>query len=662
MLSRTVAAFTILLFLVVYFPRAMSAEKIAVNQIDTKQSLVIIDGVEVRVPTPYKVVERIFVERFERSLRIRLSDGLEGVGVEWFRIERLVNVTLDMDLTEIYRKQFRVIFFEPVEYELWKSSKPAKPLAEKDCDWRCKVVLNLGDRKLEDEIYLVVTLNKDEPAGPLNVVTRYVSRFYIFFIIPTDTRNIVGFPIEGLNKYELPLPVRADGFGEVKVRFQSNVPVKLVVECYSERTGEQRGVECRTAEGREGALFFKADLYSRFYLPRVAFFIYNREPQDARVKLWAEFSWAGVPNPTTASMYVGDEPSKTHERVLKLLPRYVEKNWSREDVLWLNDWSTNKQYRTSIGRGFYECSDKTGLDELVIETEEPSGAKYKLLILDRYDSKIFWTHAIKLGSYRDPSDILPLLKPLAEAGPTSKAKIKLSNLKECPDIIAIRADNGTIGIRYKLFTKWTEVPTGIFGDPSGWIAQTSLRFGGMPAGLLTLRVEGEFKAERPVNFHIVDYTVLRENRGVIFYEARNTKSGKFSFYIYGVSGILVVGENLGWEPTEVNVWIKYEPVQTVLYTRPTTEPRVTTSPTRAMTTKIIPTTATVTTTRTQAGTFTTTTAVSNNDTFIQTALLLAGIVVGILVGFIMAGRRRVTSKGGGISQTTNRGFKIHPSS
>ncbi len=630
--SRTVSAFIIALFLIVYFPQGMSAGQISINQIDTKQSIAIMDGVEVRVQTPYVFVERAFVYNFERGLTISMRNARVGDR----SIDKLVNVTLDMDLTEIYRKQFRLLFFEPIEYELWKNGKPAKPLAEKDCDWRCRVVLNLGDRRYEDEIYLVA-LNKDEQKHPLNIVTRYVLRLYALLTVSEMTY----LPKEGLNGYWLALPVYGDGYGEVRVRFQSNVPVKIVVKCYNERSGTDIGTDCYTAEGREGAFSFKVDLYSKYYLPRVQFLIYNRERVDARIKLWGEFSWVSAPNLRIVDWYGGDEPGKIHERTLRLQTRYVERNSSRESVIWLG----GREYRRSID--YYTCPE-TGFDKFLVETEEPSGAKYRLLVLNSYDSKIFWTHANKIGYLRDPSDILPLLKPLAEAGPTSKARIDLSNLKECPDVVFIRAENGTIGIRYKLLTKWTEVSTHIGGSPREWIVKIPFSFGRLLGSLLNpLRVEGEFKAERPVNFLIVNYDDFSENRGIVFYEARNAESGRFSFYKYGGQGIMLIGENLGWEPTEIKVWIRYEPVQGVAGAKTITETRVVTQPLRTTTTTTPKKTTTIFTSMTQTGTFTDTTAATTTDAVIQ-IILLAGVGMGVLAGFIIASRRRAASKSGGM--------------
>jgi hypothetical protein len=294
--------------------------------------------------------------------------------------------------------------------------------------------------------------------------------------------------------------------------------------------------------------------------------------------------------------------------------------------------------------GYYPCSDKTGLDKLVVETEEPSGAKYMLLVLDRYDSAILTAYA---PISKDPSGILPYLKPLAQTGPTSKARIELSNLTECPSVVAIRVDDVRIGIKYRLFTKWTEVPSGIFGEPGGWSSRTSLAFQTFPMLLLTpLRVEGEFKAERPVNFLIQSsYTYTGLTEKAIFFEALNAKTGKFSFYTYGLNGIDIIAVNLGWEPNEVKVWIKYEPVQGVPGVRSGTETRTTTSPLRTTTTLAGPKTTTATTTGiTQAVTFTATTAVSDNNTAMLIALPLIGIVAGILVGFIIANRKRSTGK------------------
>jgi hypothetical protein len=267
----------------------------------------------------------------------------------------------------------------------------------------------------------------------------------------------------------------------------------------------------------------------------------------------------------------------------------------------------------------------------VLETEETSGAKYILLALNKYD------YAILLNS-KDKSGIMPYLKPLAQTGPTSKARIELSNLTECPHLVAIRVDNVKTGIKYRVFTKWTE-------DAGGWSSRTSLAFQTFPMLLLTpLRVEGEFKAERPANFLIQSsYRGLTEK--AIFFEALNAKSGKFSFYTYGLDGINIIAVNLGWEPNEVKVWIKYEPVQGVPGVRSGTETRTTTSPLRTTTILAGPKTTTATTTGiTQAVTFTATTAVSDNNTAMLIALPLIGIVAGILVGFIIANRKRSTGK------------------
>jgi hypothetical protein len=611
-----------------------SAKKIEVNQIDAKQSVVIMDGIEIRVPTPYKYVERTFVKRSsltDGSVRISLSEALEGIILDWYyKVEKLINVTLELEVTEVNRKRFKLFVFEPIEYDLWLGGKPAKPLTEINCDWRCKSSLQLGDR---DARQLIILVGQNKSA--LTLVTKYVLRFLALL----KTKEVT---------YTLLLPVRADGFGEVRWRFQSNVPVKIVVYCYNERTGDQRKIECHTAEGRGGSFSFKVDLYGKYYIPKVEFSVFNSEREDARVKLWAEFSWANAPNPSIARWYEGDEPGKTHERVLNLLPRYVEKNWSYEDVRWVERYH---YYDYIASRGYYECSDKTGLDKLVVETEEPSGAKYMLLVLDRYDSAILTAYA---PVHKDPSGILPYLKPLAQTGPTSKARIELSNLTECPSVVAIRVDDVKIGIKYRLFTKWTEVPTSIFGDPGGWLSQTSITFQRLPLQLpAPLRVEGEFKAERPVNFFIAPY-FRGINEGAIFFEARNAKNGKFSFYTYGEYGISIVGENLGWEPTDIKVWIRYELAQGIAGAKSGTETRTTTSPLRTTTTLAGPKTTTATTSITQAVTFATTTAVSDNNTAMLIALPLIGIVVGILVGFIIASRKRATGKSDVTPQPVNK--------
>jgi hypothetical protein len=617
-LTRITAAFTILVFLSGSFIPTASAKKIEVNQIDERQSIVLIDGLEIRVPTPYMFVERTYVKSslLDGTVRISLTEPFfeDKTPVSYNRVEKLINVTLELEVTEVNRKRFKLFVFEPIEYDLWRGGKPAKPLTEIDCDWRCRTSLKLGDRDTKDNNIIVVGQNKSQHT----IITKYALRFLAL----RKTEEVT---------YTLPLPVRADGFGEVRWRFQSNVPVKIVVYCSNERTGVERATECHTAEGRGGSFSFKVDLYSKFSLPDIKFSVLNREREDAHVKLWAEFSWANVPNPSIARWYEGEEPRKTHEKVLNLLPRYVEKNWSYEDVRWVERYH---YYGYIASRGLYECSDKTGLDKLVVETEEPSGAKYMLLVLDRYDSAILTAYA---PVHKDPSGILPLLKPLAQTGPTSKARIELSNLTECPSVVAIRVDNVKIGIKYRLFTKWME-------DAGGWSSRTSLAFQTFPMLLLTpLRVEGEFKAERPVNFLIQSsYRGLTEK--AIFFEALNAKTGKFSFYTYGLDGIDIIAVNLGWEPNEVKVWIKYEPVQGVPGVRSGTETRTTTSPLRTTTILAGPKTTTATTGITQAVTFTATTAVSDNNTAMLIALPLIGIVAGILVGFIISNRKRSTGK------------------
>jgi hypothetical protein len=609
-LTRMTAAFTILVFLSGSLIPTVSAKKIEVNQIDEKQSIVLMDGLEIRVPTPYILVERTIVKNslLDGTVRIFLTDAFKIIP-EWFYrgVEKLINVTLELEVTEVNRKRFKLFVFEPIEYDLWRGGKPAKPLTEIDCDWRCRTSLKLGDRDTKDNNIIVVGQNKSEHT----IITKYALRFLAL----RKTEEVT---------YTLPLPVRADGFGEVRWRFQSNVPVKIVVYCSNERTGVKRSTECHTAEGRGGSFSFKVDLYGKYYLPSVKFSVFNREREDAHVKLWAEFSWANVPNPSIARWYEGEEPGKTHERVLNLLPRYVEKNWTYENVLWLQ----LNQYQNWFP---LSCTDEKGLDKLVLETEETSGAKYILLALNKYD------YAILLNS-KDKSGIMPYLKPLAQTGPTSKARIELSNLTECPHLVAIRVDNVKTGIKYRVFTKWTE-------DAGGWSSRTSLAFQTFPMLLLTpLRVEGEFKAERPVNFLIQSsYRGLTEK--AIFFEALNAKSGKFSFYTYGLNGIDIIAVNLGWEPNEVKVWIKYEPVQGVPGVRSGTETRTTTSPLRTTTTLAGPKTTTATTKGiTQAVTFTATTAVSDNNTAMLIALPLIGIVAGILVGFIIANRKRSTGK------------------
>jgi hypothetical protein len=622
-LTRITAAFTILLLLSGSFIQTTYAKKIEVNQIGEKQSIILMDGLEIRVPTPYIFVERTYVKRSLLDGTVRISLTAPFFEDKYGKVEKLINVTLELEVTEVNRKRFKLFVFEPIEYSLWLGGKPAKPLTEIDCDWRCSASLKLGDRDTRDNDIIVVGQNK----SALTIVTKYVLRFLAL----RKTEEVT---------YTLPLPVRADGFGEVRWRFQSNVPVKIVVYCYNERTGVERATECHTAEGRGGSFSFKVDLYSKFSPPDIKFSVLNREREDAHVKLWAEFSWANVPNPSIARWYEGEEPGKTHERILNLLPRYVEKNWSYEAVRWVERY----HYHGYIAsEGYYPCSDKTGLDKLVVETEEPSGAKYMLLVLDRYDSAILTAYA---PISKDPSGILPYLKPLAQTGSTSKARIELSNLTECPSVVAIRVDDVRIGIKYRLFTKWTEVPSGIFGEPGGWSSRTSLAFQTFPMLLLTpLRVEGEFKAERPVNFLIQSsYSYRGLTEKAIFFEALNAKTGKFSFYTYGLDGIDIIAVNLGWEPNEVKVWIKYEPVQSVPGVRSGTETRTTTSPLRTTTILAGPKTTTATTGITQAVTFTATTAVSDNNTAMLIALPLIGIVAGILVGFIIANRKRSTGK------------------
>jgi hypothetical protein len=62
-LTRITAAFTILLFLSGSFIQTTYAKKIEVNQIGEKQSIILMDGLEIRVPTPYIFVERNLCEK-----------------------------------------------------------------------------------------------------------------------------------------------------------------------------------------------------------------------------------------------------------------------------------------------------------------------------------------------------------------------------------------------------------------------------------------------------------------------------------------------------------------------------------------------------------------------------------------------------------------------
>jgi hypothetical protein len=260
-----------------------SAKKIEVNQIGEKQSIILMDGLEIRVPTPYVFVERTYVKSSLLDGTVRISLTAPFFEDKYGKVEKLINVTLELEVTEVNRKRFKLFVFEPIEYSLWLGGKPAKPLTEIDCDWRCSASLKLGDRDTRDNDIIVVGQNK----SALTIVTKYVLRFLAL----RKTEEVT---------YTLPLPVRADGFGEVRWRFQSNVPVKIVVYCYNERTGVKRATECHTAEGREGSFSFKVDLYGKYYRPSVEFSVFNREREDAHVKLWAEFSWANVPNPSIA--------------------------------------------------------------------------------------------------------------------------------------------------------------------------------------------------------------------------------------------------------------------------------------------------------------------------------------------------------------------------
>ena len=66
---------TLLLSVVVHFPQtwSMSVEQALINKLDTKQSFMLVDGLELKVPTAYERNQVVGVKGFERGLTITFS-------------------------------------------------------------------------------------------------------------------------------------------------------------------------------------------------------------------------------------------------------------------------------------------------------------------------------------------------------------------------------------------------------------------------------------------------------------------------------------------------------------------------------------------------------------------------------------------------------------
>jgi len=548
-LSGKVLLFSLLLlsFLVV---GATIIETIEPSQIGQgeEESITLVDGVVLKVRSPYIFHYVEGVSSFGRvgglslweftTIEVKLKDLSSKVG----------NVTVEAELTEVHRRGFKLYVFEPIEFELWSKGKPAIALMEKDCDWRCRVTIDAGSR---EKLYLTA-VDIVDPSYPIVIAMKYNLSYYE--LLKSEEYEEYGVVIPFFSR-------SGKGEVEVKGRFESSVPIEFYAYL-SRRMGEEKELLYRT-EGTSDSFTFRVGL-SKDWATTIRFKVVNISVKEAYVKIWAEASWLKSPDFEPISWYIRGA-GEVHEVKIELEPRYVEKN------------STYKRL-VEIPKSYYwheewEICPKGYNHTIEIRAEEPSGIPFKLLLLDSYNYKIFRQYDPKVGRsglevYEDPSGILPIVTPFYEVGPTSNVTVRLSGLKKCYSPVFIREGSGLLTIKYNLLEKWVEEPRTLLGDPIGWTGRKSITLIPIIYASLSILpptiVEGGFEAENPVNISIgVPEMYPWRIKGTL-YEARNTTTGEFSFYIYGVHEIGIFAENLGWKPTEVRVWVKYNPVKVYL--------------------------------------------------------------------------------------------------
>ena len=537
---------------------ATPIETIEPSQINLgeEQSVTLVEGVVLKIGSPYIFHHVEGVSSFGKGIWLQTAGTIE-VKLEDIS-SKVGNVTVEAELTEIRRRSFKLYAFEPMELELWRKGKPAKALMEKDCDWRCRVTIDAGNRR---KLYLAA-VDKVDPSYPIVIVMKYNLSYYE--LMKDQKYNEYGVVIPLFSRSE-------KGEVEVKGRFESNVPIEFYA--YLSRKMEEEQELLYKTEGSGSPFQFKVRL-SKDYVTLIRFKVVNTSTKEAYVKIWAEASWLKSPDFKPVSWYI-EGAGKVHEVKMTLSPRYVKENSTYQ---WLIEMPKSYYWHS-----LWPICPKGYNYTIEIHAEEPSGIPLKLLLLDEYNYEIFRKYDPKVGQtgleyYEDPSGILPLVKPFYEVGSTSNVTIKLSGLKKCYIPIFVREGGGLLTVKYIRLDEWIEEARTL-SVPRGWISGKSITL--LPIMYAALYVvpptivEGSFKADNPVNIFIeanpVDIFIEALYKGAFLYEVWNATAGEFSFYIYGINDIRIVAENLGWKPTEVRVWVKYSPIKAYIIEETTEE-------------------------------------------------------------------------------------------